>query len=386
VGKTIAEVFGADTFKKVEPQINKALAGESVTFELISDVPYSPRHLLVHYVPDRDSDGNIHGVFGMVQDRTEQHLAREKLEDSERQLRAITDGLPVLISYIDKEERVQFLNATSREWLDVDPEWAKGRKLWEVVGEDLYQQRRRQLHIALSGQRVEFAVESAIHGALKHLQATYIPDIRLDGEVRGVFALSTDVTPLKTAELELQRLVLIDTLTGLPNRRYFDQKLREAIARSHRTGRMMALMFLDIDYFKFINDSLGHSAGDQVLTEFARRIKSVVRASDFSARLAGDEFVIVLEDLTDFVEAQTVADKLLQAIRLPMVIAGKQIFITSSMGLAFNEAQALSSDALINGADKALYAAKDAGRNTYVLAQPTAPTDDGERPDALSRG
>jgi len=367
VGKTISEVFGVDIFRKVEHQINAALAGDSVTFELVSDVPYSPRHLLVHYIPDRDTEGNIHGVFGMVQDRTEQHLDRERLEDSERQLRAITDGLPVLISYIDTKERMLFLNATAREWLDIDPEWAKGRTLKEVIGDTLYQQRRDFLHQALQGLRIEFAVESEIHGLRKHLQASYIPDIRANGEVRGVFALSTDVTLIKAAELELQRLVLIDPLTGLPNRRYFDQKLREAISRSHRTGNSMALMFLDIDYFKSINDSLGHGAGDQVLSEFARRIRAVVRTSDFVARLAGDEFVIVLEDLTDHAEAQTVAEKLLMAIREPMVIANRNILVTSSIGLAFNDAQALSSDSLINQADKALYVAKEAGRNTYAI-------------------
>lgn len=367
VGRTVTEVFGVDVFKTVERQIAAALAGERVTFELVSHVPNTPRHLLVHYVPDQDSEGKIHGVFGMVQDRTEQHLAQEALETSERQLRAITDGLPVLISYIDQEERVLFFNATSREWLGINPETVNGKYLREVLSESLYEQRKEHLRTALSGQRVEFSVESEFQGARKHVQATYIPDMRTNGEVCGVFALSTDVTALKAAELELQRLVLIDTLTGLPNRRYFDQKLRESIARSRRTGHAMALMFLDVDYFKSVNDTLGHGAGDKVLTDFAQRIKSVIRSSDFAARLAGDEFVIILEDLKENVEAEAVAAKLLHAIREPMTVLDKAIVVSTSIGIAVNRAENVSSDTLIMRADKALYAAKDAGRNGYSL-------------------
>jgi diguanylate cyclase (GGDEF)-like protein/PAS domain S-box-containing protein len=365
VGRTVEEAFGVEVFKKVEPHITAAMKGESVTFELISDVPDSPRHLLVHYVPDRDLEGNIHGVFGMVQDRTEQHLAREKLEDNERQLRAITNGLPVLIAYIDTHERVQFMNATAKDWAGVEPEEAKGKALRDVLGDTLYEQRKPHLDRALLGERVEFALESEFRGVQKFVQSTFIPDIRSSGEVRGVFALSSDVTALKTAEKELQRLVLMDTLTGLPNRRYFEQRLAEAMARNVRTGNLMALMFLDVDYFKSINDTFGHGAGDTVLTEFAQRLKSIVRANDFAARLAGDEFVIILEDLSEAKECERVAEKILDAIRQPMTVANIPITVSSSIGIALHQGAAISVDILINRADKALYRAKSAGRNGY---------------------
>lgn len=366
-GKTVAEVFGDAVFQSVKPHIAAALAGESVTFELRSEVPNSPRHLLVHYVPDKDADGVIRGVFGMVQDRTESHLARERLEDSERQLRAVTDSLPVLISYVDQDECVHFLNATFRDWLGVDLAWAQGRKLREVIGDALYGQRGDYLRHALRGERIEFAVESTTQGITRHLQATYIPDIRPDGEVRGVFALSTDVTALKLAELELRRLVRIDSLTGLPNRRYFDEKLQEAIARSKRTRQTMALMFLDVDHFKSINDTLGHGLGDQVLCEFAHRLRSSVRTNDFAARLAGDEFVILIEGVATVEEIEVVAHKVIAQVRQPMTLSSHEVSVTTSIGIAVNDAEDINSDALINRADKALYRAKAAGRDRYAL-------------------
>lgn len=364
-GKTVLEVFGEEAFARVQPRMAEALAGQHVSFELINTMPNSPPNLLVHYVPDRDESGEILGIFGMVLDRTEQHRAQERLEDSERQLRAVTDNLPVLISYVDTHEKVSFLNGTFHDWIGVDLERAMGRELREVIGPTLYEQRREPLRRALQGERMEFEIESVMNGKTRHVQATYIPDIRADGTVYGVFALSTDVTELKEAELELRQLVRIDPLTGLPNRRHFDEKLNKAIARSRRTGSTMALMFLDVDHFKSINDSLGHGAGDRVLCEFADRIRSVVRISDTAARLAGDEFVLILEDLTVSSEAETVAKKILEAVRKPVHVASIEIFVTTSIGIAINHAEEITSAALIEAADQALYRAKAAGRDAF---------------------
>jgi len=366
-GRTVAEVFGEQVFKRLKPRMDEALAGKHVSFEHVSSIPNSPVNLLIHYVPDRDLDGQVHGFFGMVLDRTEQHRAQARLEASERQLRAVTDNLPVLISYVDQQERIGFLNATFREWMGVDLKWATGRGLLEVVGEALYEQRRESLGRALRGERMEFEVESVVNGKRRYLQTTYIPDLWNDGVVHGVFALSTDVTALKDAELELRQLVRIDSLTGLPNRRHFDDKLPKAIARSHRTGNTMALMFLDIDHFKSINDSLGHGAGDQVLCEFANRIRSALRITDLAARLAGDEFVIILEDLMTAGEVEVVAKKLLAAVRLPMPIAGIEIVVTTSIGVSINEGKDVASETLMNSADRALYRSKETGRDAFAI-------------------
>lgn len=368
-GKTVAEVFGEQVFARVKPRMAEALAGKHVSFELVCTVPNSPAHLLVHYVPSVDAQGQVQGIFGMVLDRTEQHLAQNRMAASERQLRAVADNLPVLIYYVDSQERLGFLNATFREWMGVDLEWATGRALVEVIGEALYEQRRASIHRALGGERMEFEVESEINGKRRHLQTTYIPDVWADGAVHGVFAMSTDVTELKDVELELRQLVRIDPLTGLPNRRHFDDKLQKAIARSRRTGSTMALMFLDVDHFKSINDSMGHGAGDHVLCEFAKRIRSALRISDMAARLAGDEFVIILEDVATIGDVEVVAKKVLELVRLPMHIAGIEIVVTTSIGIAINVSGEIAPKTLIEKADQALYRIKVAGRDAFCLAQ-----------------
>lgn len=365
-GKTVAQVFGEYVFEQVRPRMAEAMAGKPVSFELVSSVAGSPPHLLVHYVPDVDAQGKVQGVFGMVLDRTERHTAQARVAASERQLRAVTDNLPVLLYYVDQQERLGFLNATFQDWIGVDIEWASGRTLHEVFGENLYAQRREAMHKALGGERVEFEVESITNGTRRHLQTTYIPDVWADG-VRGFFALCNDVTELKDVELELRQLVRVDSLTGLPNRRHFDDKLQKAIARSRRTGSTMALMFLDIDHFKSINDTLGHGAGDQVLCEFANRIRSALRISDTAARLAGDEFVIILEDVTALSEVEAVARKVLEAVRVRMQVADMEIAVTTSVGIAINKGEDISSQALIERADKALYRVKLAGRDAYAV-------------------
>lgn len=366
-GRTVPEVFGNDVFECVRPKLDEALCGKEVTFEHLNPIPDAPINLLVHYVPDRDSNGRVQGIFGMVLDRTEQRGAQARLEASERQLRAVTDNLPVLISYVDSQERLRFMNATFGEWMGVEPEWASGRDLQEVIGAKLYEQRREFLHRALAGERVEFEVMSEINGRKRHLQTTYVPEVLDDGSIRGLYALSTDVTELKRVELELRKLVRIDSLTGLPNRRDFEEKLDLALLRSRRTGRALALMFLDVDHFKSINDTLGHGVGDQVLCQFAKRIRSVIRVSDTAARLAGDEFVIILEDLTDTGEVEAVARKLVETVRRPMQVVGTEVFVTTSVGVAFDDAIGISASQLVERADKALYKAKAASRDTFVI-------------------
>jgi diguanylate cyclase (GGDEF)-like protein/PAS domain S-box-containing protein len=366
-GKTVAEVFGEDVFNQVKPRMAEAMAGKHVSFELVSTVAKSPPHLLVHYLPNRDAQGKVQGIYGMVLDRSERHMAQARVAASERQLRAVTDNLPVLIYYVDRQERLGFLNATFQEWMDVDMEWASGRSLLEVMGADLYEQRREATHKALRGERTEFEVESVIHGKRRYLQTSYIPDVWTDGSVHGFFALCNDVTELKDVELELRQLVRVDSLTGLPNRRHFDDKLQKAIARSRRTGGAMAVMFLDVDHFKSINDSLGHGAGDQVLCEFASRIRSALRISDTAARLAGDEFVIILEDVSATSEVEAVAKKVLEAVRVPMHVADMDIVVTTSIGIAINKGEDISSEALIERADKALYRVKQAGRGAFAM-------------------
>ena len=368
VGKTVADVFGEQVFAGVRRRIDEALAGNEVVFDLTNTVPGAAEYMRVHYVPDRDEHGEVIGVYGLVTDRTEQQRAGERIEASERQLRTVTDNMPSLITYVDAEERLRFMNATFYDWLGVDIAAAIGRPLAEVVGAEIYAPRQEYLRAALAGQRVEFELVSQTRAGPRNLHTVYIPDVREDGVVRGIFTLSTDVTAMKDVERELQRLARIDTLTGLANRRQFDELLEQSLARHRRTQRPLALIFLDVDRFKAINDTHGHGAGDAVLREFAARLHSSLRETDVAARLAGDEFVVILDGLATRDEAIAVTTKLQQAIRAPMSIGEHSLAVTASMGLAYLDGSVeIDAKALMVRADRALYRAKDGGRDALVV-------------------
>ena len=370
VGRTVSEVFGEATFAKVRPRLDEALSGHDVVFNLANPTSGAAGIMEVRYVPDRDDHGEVVGVYTLVTDRTEQQLARDRIEANERQLRAVTDNLPLLISYVDSEERLRFMNATFHEWLGVDLVASIGRPLADVVGADNYASRREYLRAALSGRRVEFEVVSRTLQGPRELRTIYIPDVRDDGSVRGIFTLGTDVTAQKDVERELQRLARVDTLTGLANRRQFDELLEQALARYRRARRPLALIYIDVDRFKAINDTHGHGMGDAVLREFAARLESGLRETDVAARLSGDEFVVILDGLGTRDEAVAVATKLLHAIRVPMALSGRTLPVTASMGLAYLDGT-LEVDAqmLMVRADRALYSAKAAGRNCLALGE-----------------
>jgi diguanylate cyclase (GGDEF)-like protein/PAS domain S-box-containing protein len=294
-------------------------------------------------------------------------VQRER-EEGARRISTITDNLPILISYIDSNERVQFLNGTFSQWLGLDLAASIGRPLADVINPPHYAKQADALRRALAGERMEFEVRSVALGVERDLRNIYVPDLDRDGKVAGIYTLSTDVTALKHVERQLSALARTDSLTGLANRHQFDEKLLEALARAARTGKAMALMFLDIDLFKTINDSLGHAAGDEVLKEFARRLKLAVRTTDSIARLAGDEFVIILEGLNDRAEPQAIARKILSQISRPFDIGGREQQVSTSLGIAFHKDGAITPSELLAQADHALYEAKAAGRNTYRMA------------------
>lgn len=304
-----------------------------------------------------------------VQARTlELHEALQLQESSERRLRTIADNLPVLISYIDAEERLQFLNATFRTWMGMEPDAALGRPLLEVIGPVLHAQRLPFLKGALAGVRQRFETRSETNGVARDMLAEYVPDLRPDGSVAGVYTLATDITPFKQVERELDQLSRVDPLTGLPNRRQFESRLSESIARTRRNQRTMALMFMDLDRFKAINDTLGHAAGDVVLRAFADRVRGAIRETDQLCRLAGDEFVLILENLHDPQAATLVAEKVLEVVKVPLTLQGRELQLSTSIGIACHDGGAESDVALLGRADDALYAAKSAGRGCWRLA------------------
>ena len=189
-----------------------------------------------------------------------------------------------------------------------------------------------------------------------------------DGQVTGFLGVAYDIALQKQAEAKLLQLARSDALTGLANRAHFEEHLAAAIERSKRRGVEMALLFLDIDHFKAVNDTFGHEGGDIVLKEFARRLSELTRSTDLVARLAGDEFVVVLEGSIDPDSVRRITHDVISAMREPISIFGTPHPVSASIGVAMLDPATTSSLPLLRRADNAMYAAKRGGRGGYHVA------------------
>lgn len=313
----------------------------------------------------KSAQGYVANAF--LRDISDRRNAEKKLGESEQRLRDITNNLPVLISYIGQDWRFKFANETYRSWFNIPPENMLGKHVRDVIG-PTFERRRESLEKAMRGEYMTFEMEERIHAKDCVVQTTYVPHRSSIGEVCGVYVLSADVSAMKAVERELAVLARIDSLTGLPNRRNFEEKLDEAIARSQRLKKALSLMFIDVDHFKAINDSLGHAGGDLVLKEFAQRLKKSIRKTDMVARLGGDEFVIILEGVKNNNEPRLVAKKIMTAMGDSFYVGDRALTVTTSIGIAFDQEASLSAIELTAKADEALYVTKEAGRNGYQLA------------------
>jgi len=370
VGRLMADVRGIEDFRMVEPYVQRVLAGETVTFEKTgySTRGTSQNWYQSHYIPDTDAQGVVRGFYAMTFDVTERKRAEIRSIESEQRLRGLTDNVPALLTELDRDERVVFCNGRYESWLGIPPASIINRPIREAVGEAHYEMRKPLLERAFAGEVVSFEQTAKLLVGERTLQTTYLPQRNAQGEVVGLYVLANDVSDLKQKQMQLDTLAREDALTGLPNRRSFEERVREALARTRRSGIPICLMFLDIDYFKSINDSLGHAAGDAVLKEFGRRLQQCVRETDMAARYAGDEFVILLEGVGGAHEAQRVADKVLAAMRPAFVLSTRSMQVTTSIGIAISEEEDEDFASLMATADSALYAAKKDGRNRFMMA------------------
>jgi diguanylate cyclase (GGDEF)-like protein/PAS domain S-box-containing protein len=192
----------------------------------------------------------------------------------------------------------------------------------------------------------------------------------LDGDV--IEGTIIDITDRKTATEQMEYQAYHDVLTGLPNRLLFRDRIGVALAHAKRHRTAAAVMFLDLDQFKIVNDSLGHTVGDGLLQAVAARLVASVRAHDTVARMGGDEFTVLLSDVSDSNSAATVAQKILESVSYPMVIDGHELFVTTSIGIALYPDDGADAEALLKNADRAMYHAKEQGRNNFQFASMAA--------------
>jgi diguanylate cyclase (GGDEF)-like protein/PAS domain S-box-containing protein len=345
----------------------RALKGEAVRNQAMVIAPEggAPRTLLASGRPLRSTSGRPLGAVVAMKDISALNASREELELSERRLRTITDNVPVLIAHLGKERRYVFANAVHLSWLGKSAEQILGKTMEEAFGTDYLAPQAAALERAWRGEasQCEHEIVRKKHTRIAH--TTFLPQLR-DGLVVGVYVLTTDATASRMHERSLHALAHTDTLTGLPNRRHFETALR-GTGHGTRPGRGTALLYLDVDHFKQINDRHGHAVGDAVLVEFAHRLRASVRSADLVSRLAGDEFTVLLNDVGGEADVELVARKILAAMRRPFELEAVVLQVGTSIGAALADQPDPAPARLLDTADRALYAAKEAGRDTYAL-------------------
>jgi diguanylate cyclase (GGDEF)-like protein/PAS domain S-box-containing protein len=326
----------------------------------------------VSWFVTRDLAGAPRYIVGQFQDITERRSAARAKANQARFLEAVLENLDSGVVACDAEGNLTILNRALREMysplpLEAAETWSTHFNLFHPDGVTPLPPHERPLVRALNGEQVRNAelVLADHHGDQRVLIANGHRITDADGGPLGAVIAMHDITDRRAAEAALHRQALHDPLTDLPNRALLRDRLEHAIARQVRQPEPLALLLLDLDGFKLVNDSLGHQAGDQVLIMLANRLRSCLRPDDTIARLGGDEFAVVLENTSED-EATSIAAQILVEVRKPVVIQGRPITSDASIGIMISTT-ADSPDSLLRNADLAMYAAKDSGKGTVQV-------------------
>lgn len=360
----------------------------------------SPLSTIAHRIGDVDGrhpngdcidypPGHHNDELGFIVDSTNTFIrevseTQRALRESEHQLRVVVDASPNLVFVLNRRHEIVFANARTVEFY--------GRTEDELLGQN-YIELQRALS-PLQADRVSAELATVLHhnGRVSHdnmsltdqyhvprvVQMTYIP-FQFCGETCAL-SIAGDITDRVSAEAHVERLAYYDTLTGLPNRNLVHDRVSMDIARAERNGLYGALLFLDIDDFKRINDTMGHPMGDQVLVHLTERMKTQMRRSDTLARIGGDEFVISLPDLSpDAAEAEQkihhLLETLLQRISQPITIGTHEFRMSASIGVVLYTGSTDTAETLLRHADTAMYEAKRKGKNRHQLFHPSMATE-----------
>lgn len=299
------------------------------------------------------------GALALAADAT-QHLAR-----SEEQFRAVVQNLSDVVLVTDADARVRYASPSVRTLLGREPEHVAGRDLFAELHPDDEPVVRRAMGAGRDGPLVELRLRHA-DGSWRHFEGT-VADLLDDPDVGGYVCTAHDVSHRKATEQRLAHDATHDALTNLPNRALLEDRLGHALDRSARTGGAVAVLFVDLDGFKEVNDTAGHATGDRVLAEVGARVATTARASDTVARFGGDEFVVVCEDLSSAEDAEVVARRVLEVIAAPVLVGLDEYRVGASIGIVLAEPAERDVGLLLRRADSAMYEAKQGGRGRIAF-------------------
>ncbi len=295
----------------------------------------------------------------------------EELEASEQRYKSLFEFNPDPVFSIDLNGELDSVNTACVSLLSYEKEEMIGRHYSSFLSEN--DQERASNHFSKVMEGIPQTYEIPVRnnsGDYSDLIVTNIP-ILVNNKLIGVFSIGKDITENKRTEEKIKFLAYHDSLTGLPNRALFEEFLKEAIADANRTNEMFAVMFMDLDRFKTINDSLGHETGDQLLISVSKRLRACVRENDIVARMGGDEFTLLVKGISSMEGVKVVGQKILDALMEPYHIHNHEFTNTPSIGIAVYPKDGTTSETLIRKADMAMYQVKASSRNNFKLYEET---------------
>jgi diguanylate cyclase (GGDEF)-like protein/PAS domain S-box-containing protein len=367
-GRTLEEVLGEKTWPAVREQVDRALAGENLNYQAKrrrrSDG--SLRDVDVSLIPHRDEAGRVLGVYTLILDVTRRRRAEEALHLRDRALESIVNSV-MITRPTDKGQEIVYVNPAFERITGYAAAEVLGRNPRFLHGEDHEQPGVAALRVASREGREATALIRNYRkdGSLFWNELRVAPVRDEAGRVTHFIGVSSDVTERVRYQEEIERHANYDSLTGLPNRNLLNDRIAQVLAKSDRSQRPVAVVYLDLDNLKRINDSLGHAMGDQVIAAVGARLAGAVRTGDTVARVGGDEFVVVLADLKHEDDAVRVAGKMLNFVGTPLKVETHDFVLSASAGVALYPKDGGDAATLLRNADTALYRAKADGRECF---------------------
>lgn len=319
--------------------------------------------------PDLDAEGAITRWIGTCTDISERVVAHETLEESESLYRGVLEASADCIKVMDLTGRLQLMNTPGLGIMEVESfEAVQGEEWASLWPEEMQEAVRGAISSAAKGEVVRFSGPCpTAKGTPKYWDVVVSPMTGDDGQARRLLVISRDVTVQRQKAEELHWTSEHDVLTGLPNRRAFQNRLHAATLRAMSSGGKLGLLLIDLDHFKHVNDSLGHPVGDALLQEFGTRLKGCVRNTDFVARVGGDEFAVIMEDVSGGNELVRIGENITSRLKSPVNILGRVLSGGASIGAALFPDDAKTANDLFKLADTALYSLKASGRGGTKL-------------------
>ena len=375
-GKTLKSIFpiiNASTRQPIDSPVDKVLATGKIIHlsnhtTLISK-DGSEFQITDSAAPIQDADGFILGMILVFNDVTEQYYLRQKAMSVQKQMQETFDDMQTMVSALDVDGTVNFINNTLLKLSGIESSDVIGEKLWNCFwfkhSKELQENVEDSIFIALKGEVVKKDIQIQIKNGLLWIEIIYIPKFNIKGEVVQLVTEARDISDRKIAEATIEHQAHYDYLTDLPNRFLILDRLCQLTKEAKRNNGLIGILFLDIDDFKKVNDTLGHEFGDKVLMETSSRLKNIIREEDTAGRLGGDEFVILLKGLESVNDARIVAENILHRIQDAFNINNKELLLTTSIGISIYPNDGKNPSDLLKHADSAMYHAKGLGRNTY---------------------